>query len=119
MAKREQVSKRDNDRECENAAARRCGRKRAGGAGEKLIIELTISGRCRRHPCADAADGEDAEPGPFLRSLTPSFPSVLLAVAEEKLDVEDDEVLAERACQKDINSSECPDSMRTGLQPEE
>jgi hypothetical protein len=28
------------------------------------------------------------------------------------MDVEDDEALAERACQKDVNSSECTDSMR-------
>jgi hypothetical protein len=93
---------------------------RSGGAGgsgpsgpEKLIIELTISGRCRRRPCAaDATEGEDAEPGPFRLRLTPSFPSALLAVAEEGLDVEDDEALAERACRKGVSSSECADSMR-------
>ena len=44
--------------------------------------------------------------------MTQSFPSALLAVAEEELDVEDDEALAERACQKGVNSSECEDSMR-------
>jgi hypothetical protein len=32
-------------------------------------------------------------------------------VAEEELDVEDDEALAERACQKGVNSSKCEDSM--------
>ena len=50
--------------------------------------------RCRRRPCAD---GTEAEPGPFRRRLTLSVPSALLAVAEEDLDVEDDEALAERA----------------------
>ena len=98
----------------------------AGGSGpsgpEKLIIELTISGRCRRRPCADATEGEDADPGPFRLRLTPSFPSALLAVAEEELDVEDDEALAERACRKGLSSSE-PRSVRTRcgseLQPEE
>ena len=91
--------KADGQRESE-AAARRRGPKRAGGAGKKLIIELTISGRCRRRPCADGTEGEDAEaePGPFRRRLTLSVPSALLAVAEEDLDVEDDEeALAERA----------------------
>ena len=100
---RERETRRESEKAREQeseAAARRRGPKRAGGAGKKLIIELTISGRCRRRPCADGTEGEDAEaePGPFRRRLTLSVPSALLAVAEEDLDVEDDEeALAERA----------------------
>ena len=102
-SERERETRRESEKAREQeseAAARRRGPKRAGGAGKKLIIELTISGRCRRRPCAaDGTEGEDAEaePGPFRRRLTLSVPSALLAVAEEDLDVEDDEALAERA----------------------
>jgi hypothetical protein len=81
----------------------------AGGSGpsgpEKSIIELTISGRCRRRPCADATEGEDAKPCPFRRRLTLSFPSALLAVAEEELDVEDIEAL--NAAGGSLDSSTC------------
>ena len=89
-----------------------------------MIIELTASGRCRRRSCADATEGEDADPGPFRRRLTPpSLPpaptsvdeedfvaedddalAVRQRLVEEDLDAEDDEALAARACQKDGNS---------------
>ena len=94
-----------------------------------MIIELTISGRCRRRACADATEGEDADPGPSRRSLTPPSLSpaptsvdeedfvaedddaleseprpVRQRLVEEDLDAEDDEALAARACQKDGNS---------------
>ena len=100
QAKTEQASERDNMQQHPGGA---------GGSGpsgpEKLIIELTISGRCRRRPCADATEGEDAEPGPFRRRLTQSFPSALLAVAEEELDVEDIEALS--AAGGSLDSSTC------------